>query len=110
MGRTKHIAWAMTAILADTADVYEEKLVGTDKYMYDGKLRDIEQVKETIKVKDGNDVHYTFQRTHHGPLLEKEAMLLSNKVIMFLPKTHALETGKYSLRWAGAEPNDTTIA
>jgi len=76
IGFTPNIAWGLTALGADQADLF---LLKTDpnhpnQYLLDGQWRDMEVRTETIKVKGGEPRTLTFRRTHFGPVVTSIAM------------------------------------
>ncbi len=76
IGFTKNVAWGMTALGADQADLF---LLKTDpnrpnQYLFDGRWRDMEVRTETIKVKGGPEQTITFRQTHLGPVVTSLAM------------------------------------
>jgi penicillin amidase len=76
IGFTRNVAWGMTALGADQADLF---LLKTDpnhpnQYLFDGAWRDMEAHTETIKVKDGAEQTITFRQTHLGPVVTSLAM------------------------------------
>lgn len=76
IGFTMDVAWGLTALGADQADLF---LLKTDpnhpnQYLFDGQWRDMEVRKETIKVKDGRERDITFRQTHLGPVVTSLAM------------------------------------
>ena len=50
IGRTPHMAWGITASLADVSDLYSEE-VSNGRYLVDGNWRDIDSKAYQIKVK-----------------------------------------------------------
>jgi penicillin amidase len=76
IGFTENVAWGLTALGADQADLF---LLKTDpnrpnQYLFDGQWRNMEVHTETIKVKDGEDRTITFRQTHLGPVVTSLAM------------------------------------
>lgn len=76
IGFTRNVAWGMTALGADQADLF---LLKTDpnrpnQYLFDGRWRDMEVHTETIKVKGGPEQTITFRQTHLGPVVTSLAM------------------------------------
>ena len=67
----KFIAFTVTAIPADTSDVYKEKIIG-DQYEYEGKLYPLEVREEIIKVKKKDDIVLQVKSTRHGPLINSK--------------------------------------
>ena len=52
IGRTKNFAWGVTAVWADSTDLWEEEInVEFTKYLVDGEWRDLKKITEQIKVK-----------------------------------------------------------
>ena len=76
IGFTQDVAWGMTALGADQADLF---LLKTDpnhpnQYLFDGQWRDMEVRSETILVKDGRERTITVRQTHLGPVVTSLAM------------------------------------
>jgi len=76
IGYTPNVAWGLTALGADQADLF---LLKTDpnrpnQYLLDGTWRDMEVHEETIRVKDGSPQTLTFRKTHFGPVVTRVAM------------------------------------
>lgn len=72
-GYNGHIAWGETMVMADSQDVFLEKLrtneAGKTEYLYQDKWYPVSEREETFKVQGGKDVTLTIQSTRHGPLL-----------------------------------------
>jgi penicillin amidase len=70
LGFKQYIAWGLTALGADQADLF--RLETDDKhpneYRWDGKWRKMEVRTERIKVKGSQDVELTVRETHLGPV------------------------------------------
>ena len=68
IGFTENVAWGLTALGADQADLFVLKTDPNrpNQYLYDGQWRDMEVHNETIKVKDGRERTITFRQTHLG--------------------------------------------
>lgn len=76
IGFTPNVAWGLTALGADQADLF---LLKTDpnrpnQYLLDGTWRDMEVHEETILVKDGNSREITCRKTCFGPVVTNLAM------------------------------------
>jgi penicillin amidase len=69
-GQTEHVAWGFTNVMADVQDLFAERLDpdGT-RYEFDGGWRDLEIVREEIKVKGRSPEVFEVRSTHHGPLV-----------------------------------------
>jgi penicillin amidase len=76
IGFTPQVAWGLTALGADQADLF---LLKTDpnrpnQYLLDGRWREMEVRTETLQVKDGKPRTVTFRRTHFGPVVTDIAL------------------------------------
>ncbi|HEU4811851.1 MAG TPA: penicillin acylase family protein [Nocardioides sp.] len=69
IGHNADIAWGFTNLGADVSDLYLERIVGEDKWRYDGRTLPLQTRTETIKVRGEDDVTLTVRSTKHGPLL-----------------------------------------
>lgn len=71
IGFTKDVAWGMTALGADQADLFVLKTDPNhpNQYLFDGQWRDMQVHSETIKLKDGREQTITFRQTHLGPVV-----------------------------------------
>ncbi len=71
IGWNQNVAWGMTALGADQADLFRLK---TDdehpgQYEFDGQWNPIRQVTEEIKVKGGRSQTLVVRETHFGPIV-----------------------------------------
>ncbi len=76
IGFTPNVAWGLTALGADQADLF---LLKTDpnrpnQYQIDGQWLDMEVRTETIRVKDAEPQTLTVRRTRFGPVVTSLAM------------------------------------
>lgn len=69
IGFSGHFAWGLTALGADMSDLFELKMVGRNRYEYDGREYDMSVSQEVIKVKGGNDVPITIRDSILGPVV-----------------------------------------
>lgn len=71
LGHDKNIAYGLTMFENDDIDFYYEELHSSDstKYKYKGEWKDFEIVNKTIKVKDSQDIQFTYKKTIHGPVM-----------------------------------------
>jgi len=76
IGFTPHVAWGLTALGADQADLFLLKTDPNrpDQYSFDGQWRDMEVRTETIRVRDGRPRTLTLRQTHLGPVVTPLAM------------------------------------
>lgn len=74
-GYNGHIAWGETMVMADSQDVFLEKLrtnaEGKTEYLYQNAWYPVVERIEVFKVQGGKDVTLTMQSTRHGPLLNR---------------------------------------
>ena len=74
IGHTRERAWGITMFVNDDVDLYKETVQG-DRYLYDGKMVDLEITKEVIHVAGGEDVEFEVRSTLHGPLISDSVSL-----------------------------------
>ena len=68
IGHDDHVAWGLTSGLSDVNDLYAEKLVGSTRYRFKGKVRKMSCRTETFKVSGAKTVRQQLCRTVHGPV------------------------------------------
>lgn len=71
-GYNGHVAWGMTMVMADSQDVFVEKLKqedGKTLYFYKGAWLPVTERKEVLRIKGQPDETLLIQETVHGPLL-----------------------------------------
>ncbi len=69
IGHNDRIAWGLTTMYADVADLYVERVRG-DTYLYDGRRVSLDTREETFRVAGEDEpVVRTVRATRHGPLL-----------------------------------------
>ncbi len=70
IGFTDQVAWGMTALGADQADLFqlETDPERPNQYRFDAKWRPMTVHRETIKVKGGKAIEYVVRETHLGPV------------------------------------------
>ena len=71
-GQTEHVAYGFTNVMADTQDLFVERLNADDArlYEFDGGWREAEVVREEIRVKGRSDTEaIDVTVTHHGPIV-----------------------------------------
>jgi penicillin G amidase len=93
-GHNDHISWGFTSLYGDTQDIYIEKVNDHDEYQSPNGWKPIEHVRETIRVRHGNDIVVDVGRTDHGPII-----------------TPAIEHERrvLSLRWSAYDPSANDI-
>ena len=74
-GYNGHIAWGETMVMADSQDIFLEKLrttaEGKTEYLYQDQWLPVTEREETFKVQGAKDVTIRLQSTRHGPLLNR---------------------------------------
>jgi len=91
-GITERHAWTFTNTGADQIDRYLLTLDASgENYAYDGTLRPLLLVPDTIRVRGRNPVVSTLRFSHHGPVEDSPL-------------------GPVAIRWVGHEPNRTLEA
>lgn len=76
IGFTPDVAWGLTALGADQADLFLLKTDPNrpDQYLVDGQWHDMEVRTETIRVKDGRPRTVQVRETRFGPVVTSLAM------------------------------------
>ena len=69
-GSNSYISWGLTTENSDNTDFCEEIVQG-DYYIKDNKQYPIIKVKETIRVKNSEDISFVVKYTENGPILGK---------------------------------------
>jgi len=69
VGMTPNMAWGLTSGVADTEDIFDFKGAGDSSYLYDGRARQTETVRFTLKVKGEADQTVDQVRTMFGPVV-----------------------------------------
>lgn len=71
-GYNGHLAWGMTMVMADSQDIFIEKLRqenGKTFYEHNGEWKPVIEREEIIRIKGKPDEKIVVQETRHGPLL-----------------------------------------
>ncbi len=76
IGFTPNVAWGLTALGADQADLFVLKTDPNrpDQYFFDGQWRDMSVRTETVRVRGGRSQTLTVRETHLGPIVTRVAM------------------------------------
>jgi penicillin G amidase len=70
-GYNQHVAWGVTSGLSDDDDLFVERLVGRERYVFRGKVRRMSCRTERFGYRAGDTLKFTrrrFCRTVHGPV------------------------------------------
>ena len=102
IGRSNHLAWAMTTSRCDTSDLWKEQLnqEGT-KYQVDGVWKDLKVVKETIKIKGKDDKVVDIKQTHRGPIINFDLLRLNSELLFGGSAIPLKQPSDYSFAWQG---------
>lgn len=75
IGFNRHVAWGLTALGADQADLFRLKTDADhpDQYLFDGRWRRMELIREPILVKGGRPSSLVVRQTHLGPVVNEFA-------------------------------------
>ncbi|MDF0717330.1 penicillin acylase family protein [Muricauda sp. 334s03] len=81
LGHDRNLAYGLTMFENDDIDFYYEETNPSDSTQYKTAegWENYEFVNKTIKVKDGDDVTFTYKKTHHGPILNNIADQISGE-------------------------------
>lgn len=81
LGHDRNLAYGLTMFENDDIDFYYEETHSSDstKYKTAEGWKDYEFIDKTIKVKDGDDVSFSYKKTHHGPVLNNIADQISGE-------------------------------
>jgi penicillin G amidase len=71
IGQGNDVCWTLTNTLADTQDLFVERIEG-DRYLFEGEWLPLERVREEIAVKGRDAAEVLDVRlTHHGPIVNE---------------------------------------
>ena len=106
IGRNDFVAWGITILVGDNADLFEETLnEDQTQYLYEGQHYPLEAREEEIKVRFGGVHKETFYSTRNGPLLKgyttKQVPLLRYPLVA---------RKNYSLAWTGRVTREAQLS
>jgi len=104
VGKNQNISWGVTNIMLDDADFYIEKFDSTQKkYLLNGEWKNLDIIKDTVKVKNQKEVVFEIKSTHRGPVISD-----------IHPFTELYPESKssipISMRWLGSDFSDELYA
>ena len=108
VGHNASIAWGVTTMYADVADLYLEKVTGST-YEYDGEQVPLETREETFEVAGGDPETITVRSTRHGPILsdlDDDAREVGGAEQKNAPRS----SYEVALRWTALDPKPTIKA
>ncbi len=70
IGKNDNVAWALTNVMADDTDFYNERLDSAKtKYFLDNQWQNLKIYTDTVAVKDSADIIFEIKETHRGPII-----------------------------------------
>ncbi|MGJ9411400.1 penicillin acylase family protein [Aeromicrobium sp. CF4.19] len=108
VGHNRKVAWGVTTMYADVADLYLERVDG-ETYEFEGEQLPLETREETFEVAGGEPETITVRETRHGPILSD---LDENISEVGSGTVRDVEKGDYavSLQWTALTPRPTIKA
>ncbi|MFZ5831166.1 MAG: penicillin acylase family protein, partial [Planctomycetota bacterium] len=102
IGFTDRVAWGLTALGADQADLFRLETDPTkpDQYRFDGQWRPMTVHHETIRVKGGNPVEFTVRETHLGPVATRYCFARPDEGEVALKRIPICETDRDTIQGA----------
>jgi penicillin amidase len=102
LGRNDNVAWGFTNTRSDVQDIFVEKInpANDGQYLTPDGWKPFETKEEVIRIKDGEDYHFTRRRTRHGPVLPTSYANLD----LYLPKNTVA-----ALQWVALAEDDLTF-
>ncbi len=100
IGWNEHVAWGMTALGADQADLFRLKTDAEhpDQYEFDGQWRPIEKISEEIKVKGGRSNSLVVRQTHLGPIVNEFAFSRPGDPLVALKRVPVCDTDRDTIQ------------
>ena len=104
IGFNRHVAWGMTALGADQADLFrlETDDDHPDQYRFDGQWRKMEVLDEIIKVKGGRPIEHRVRLTHLGPVVTRFAFARPGEGEVAVKRVPMCETDRETIQGAVA--------
>ena len=102
IGWNRQVAWGVTALGADQADLFRLKTDDDhpDQYQFDGKWRPMRLVSEQIKVKGGRTQPIVIRQTHLGPVVNEFAFSRPGDPPVALKRIPICETDRDTIQGA----------
>ncbi len=100
VGFNRHVAWGLTALGADQADLFRLETAADqpDRYRWDGKWRQMEIRTERIVVRGGKDVTLTVRETHPGPVASEFCFRQPGDAEVALKRVPICETNRETIQ------------
>ena len=102
IGFTDQVAWGVTALGADQADLFqlETDPARPDAYRFDGEWRPMTVRREMIKVKGREPIEYVVRETHLGPVATAFCFAQPGDGEVALKRIPMCETGRETIQGA----------
>jgi len=102
IGWNQHVAWGMTALGADQADLFRLKTdpQHPDQYFFDGQWRPMTVLREAIKVRGGDDEPLVIRLTHLGPVATAFCFALPGEGEVALKRIPVCDTDRETIEGA----------
>ncbi|MEK7684968.1 MAG: penicillin acylase family protein [Verrucomicrobiota bacterium] len=102
IGFTDQVAWGVTALGADQADLFQlETDAGQpDRYRFDGQWRPMTVQREIIKVKGREPIDYAVRETHLGPVATAFCFAQPGEGEVVLKRIPVCETNRETIQGA----------
>jgi len=96
LGHNERIAWGITIVGTDQADLYVEEIDGKDstRYRTDSGIEKFRIVKVKIKVKGKKPIEVELRFSRHGPVIYQDEK----------------RNRAYALKWVGSEPGSARFS
>jgi penicillin amidase len=105
IGKNENIAWAMTNVMADDADFYNEKIDSSGKkYIVNNQLKDMITIQDSFAVKDSLYYKFIIRKTFRGPIISDV------HTFNILYPESGLTNSTISMRWTALEFSDEMFA
>lgn len=104
IGKGENISWVLTNVMNDDSDFYLEKLDSSGaKYFVDGAWKNLNIIKDTIKVKNDKDQIIVIKETHRGPIIS------DIHPFKFVYNKQENNFPPISIKWSGNEFSDEML-
>lgn len=102
IGFSENVAWGVTALGADQADLFKLKTDPDrpDEYFFDGEWRKMVTHREAIKVKGGDPIDFPVRETHLGPVATRFCFARPDDAEVALKRIPVCETDRETIQGA----------
>ncbi len=102
IGWNRNVAWGLTALGADQADLFRLKTDADhpDQYEFDGEWRPMQRTEEKIHVKNGRTQTLVVRQTHFGPVINEFAFARADDPPVALKRIPICEPGRDTIQGA----------